>query len=75
MFFPADLLANTEEIKANKTKADILEHNTVRGSYIAEINATYFYRIICRRGKLIACTQMAVEFNDCKANLMFLSEY
>jgi len=42
MFFPADLLANTEEIKANKTKADILEHNAIRGSYIAEIDATYF---------------------------------
>ena len=48
MFFPADLLANTEETS---------------------------YRIICRRGKLIACTEMAVEFNHCKANLMFLSEY
>jgi len=46
------LLTNTEETKPNTTKANIHpEHKyAIRGSYIAEIYATYFYRNECCRG-------------------------
>jgi len=36
-------LANTEETQPNTTKASNLKHKyAIRGSYVAEINATYF---------------------------------
>jgi len=47
-FFPANLLDNIEETVSNTTKANIHPERkayAIRGSCIAEIYDTYFYRI------------------------------